>query len=427
VHGFDVRTDSNFLLPLGAGQIKISTDNAVNGQGRKLARRRFQRGQLLLLGTENERRWYGRWYDDVIENGASRRIRRQEFLGTLKDYPTRKLALRELEAKLSLVNSPTYKARPTATFTEFADRWDAAILPQLKPSTAVNYRSHLSKHLKPYFGEHQLKDIGPEMVQRFISGLKVHPSTQRRVFATIQSLWRSAKAWGYVSHSISEGVLLPAKIKAKRPFFSMDDMRRIITKAAEPYKTCFWIAAETGSRAGEICGLRWESIDLENRLLTVERAAWEGTLQEPKTTGSVRQFCISSELTEHLKAFREGWKPNSLGVLFISKKGRPWRAIKPLKYLKAVLAELEIAPAGMHAFRHAQATVALREGVPLKTVQARLGHDSADLTAKVYAHAVGEDDRNFAGWLGKRLNPEEKVSNLDPSGPKVVVMKKRSA
>ena len=69
----------------------------------------------------------------------------------------------------------------------------------------------------------------------------------------------------------------------------------------------------------------------------------------------------------------------------------------------------------MHAFRHGQATVALREGVPLKTVQARLGHDSASLTTEVYAHAVGEDDRNFASWLGKRLNPETGANQPTPS------------
>src|ERR1700730_15567506 len=59
-------------------------ERSVNGQGENLFRRRYQKGQLLLLG-EKQKRWFGTWYEDVIEAGRVRRIRRQEFLGTFKD------------------------------------------------------------------------------------------------------------------------------------------------------------------------------------------------------------------------------------------------------------------------------------------------------------------------------------------------------
>jgi hypothetical protein len=118
-----------------------------------LARRRYQRGTLLLLGTKTEPRWYGRWYEDVLVSGGQvRRIRRQEFLGTTEDFPTKKLAMRELDARLGTINSPTYRARPTATFAEFAKRWESDVVSQLKPSTASNCRMHLRVHLVPFFG-----------------------------------------------------------------------------------------------------------------------------------------------------------------------------------------------------------------------------------------------------------------------------------
>ena len=114
-----------------------------------MARRRFQRGTLLKLGTAREPRWYGRWYEDVIVQGKVRRIHRQEFLGTVKEFPTKRLAMRELDGRLQTINSPVYRARPTATFAEFAKRWETEVVSQFKPSTASNYRMHLCRAPRP--------------------------------------------------------------------------------------------------------------------------------------------------------------------------------------------------------------------------------------------------------------------------------------
>ena len=52
---------------------------------------------------------------------------------------------RALDARLSTINSPTYRARPTATFAEFANRWDATVLSQHKPSTQSAIKSQLRR------------------------------------------------------------------------------------------------------------------------------------------------------------------------------------------------------------------------------------------------------------------------------------------
>lgn len=377
-----------------------------------LARRRFQKGTLLLLGSKDEPRWFGRWREDVIdEAGSVRRIHRQEFLGTIKDFPTKKLAMRELNKRLHAINDLSYKPRSTATFTQIADRWENSVVCQLKPSTALNYRSHLRKHLKPFFGEYALNDISKEQLQVFVSKLKVSPQTVRHVFVTFQSLWKSAREWGYVTANITERVRMPNPVLGERRHFSMEDMTRILAASTEPYKTCFWLAAETGMRAGELCGLRWQDLDFERLTVSVVQTAWWGHLQTPKTKGSERRFSISANLARHLQARLEEWKPNQYGLIFATRNGTAWTCRKPLRKLQAVLKELELPPAGLHAFRHAQVTIAEREGVPLKTIQSRVGHDSAGTTA-LYAHAVVEDDRQFSAWLGSQLD-----SQADPKAP----------
>ncbi len=98
----------------------------VNGPKEvSMARRHYQKGSLLPKnGLPTNGLWIGRWREDVIQSdGSITRPYKWEVLGTIQDYPTRKLALRALEARLSTINSPTYRARPTATLAEFANRW----------------------------------------------------------------------------------------------------------------------------------------------------------------------------------------------------------------------------------------------------------------------------------------------------------------
>ena len=171
----------------------------------KLARRRFQRGSLFLRGDG----WVLRWREDVIEDGSLRRIYRSEVLGTKSNYPTRRLAQRAADDRLSAVNSPNHRARPTATFRQFVARWESTVLPQHKPSTQATVRSHLRKYLIPFLGDRCLKDINSELVQIFIAGLKTAPKTVRNIYVTLQIVWKSARAWQYVAHDSVSDIVLP--------------------------------------------------------------------------------------------------------------------------------------------------------------------------------------------------------------------------
>ena len=382
-------------------------ERIVGGQGENLARRRYQKGQLLLLGAKNEKRWYGRWREDVIESDGIHRPRCQEYLGTLKDYPTKRLAQRALDERLATINSPTYRARPTATFTQFADRWEADVISQFKPSTASNYRLHVRKHLEPFFGRYQLKDIGPEMVQRFVSvsSQRAAPKTVRNFCVTLQSMWRSARAWHYVAHDVFEGVVLPRPHQAQRFFFSAEDVQKIISVAKEPCRTFYGLLAETGVRVGELCGLTIDDTDLERGVLIVRQSAWRGKLGSPKTAKSVRVVDLSSECVANLVTFLKFWRPNTLRLLFATRNGTPWDANLMLKrHFKPLLRKLGInipKGNGFHALRHANETLMDRFGVPLKVRQERLGHNDSRMTLNVYTHVAGEDAKHAASQLGR--------------------------
>ncbi len=386
-----------------------------------MARRRFQKGRVFLRGSKNPV-WVGRWREDVIEDGRIRRIERSEVLGSKSDYPTKRLALRELEKRLAVVNDPRYRARPTATFAEFASRWESLVLTQHKPSTQVTIRSHLRKHLVPFFEHWQMREIGPEEVQRFVSSAKVSAKTAKNLFATMQMLWKSARAWGYVAHDAVSDVVLPKRHRVARRFFSVEEVQRIIASVPEPYHTFYWLAVETGMRAGELCGLRVSDFDRERGLVSVRQSVWRGKFQSPKSDNALRSFALSPRLLAHIADFLKRWKPNERELLFATRNGTPWDANLLVKRkLYPLLDSLGIERGGLHAFRHANSTLMDRLGVPLKVRQQRLGHSDSSLTLDVYTHVASEDDVRFAEQLDVILRPNAPTkgngSGVEPPKP----------
>lgn len=409
----------------------LSLEAQQNGEreAKKLARRRFQKGSVFRRG-KRQPVWIGRWLEDELQlDGTTRRVHRSEVLAAVRpddaerlNVPhcqTRRLALRELQLRLDTVNSPCYRARPTATFAQFAARWQSTVLVQHKPSTQATIRGHFRKHLVPFFERFQMRDIQPEMVQRFVSSAKVSPKTVRNLYATFQMVWKSARAWRYVAHDALDGVVRPKQRKARRFFFTVEETQRIISVASEPHKTFYWLAAETGMRAGELCGLRVDDVDLETGLVHVCQSAWQGKLQQPKTENAVRAFALSPQLVGHLKEYVSKWRPNEKRLLFATRNGTPWDAsLVRKRKLRPLLRSLGIEGGGLHAFRHANCSFMDRLRVPLKVRQQRLGHSDPRLTLDVYTHVVSEDDVRTAALLGELLSgiPAPNCPNLQEEG-----------
>jgi integrase len=336
-----------------------------------------------------------------------KRVLRKEALGTKKDFPTKKLALRELERRITPINSIQYRPLHAATFGEFARVWQDNALTQHKPSTQAAIRSQLKKWLVPYFGECSMRKVGGQMIQEFIQSTTLAPKSCRNFVLTLRMMWAAAKGWGYVTDSPFDGLVLPKVGKQARFFFTVDEIQRIINTANGSLKTFYWLAAETGMRAGELCGLRIEDLDLETCVVNVRQTVWRGKVQSPKTVNSIRQFAISPKLAAHLRTFLTSWRPNPLHLLFATGNGTPWdQNLIVKRKLRPLLDSLKIQRCGLHAFRHTNGSLMDRLNAPMKVRQERLGHaPGSNITMAVYTHSVSADDRQLAEQLGNILCP----------------------
>jgi len=122
-------------------------------KGGTMARRGFQQGSLFQRGTRRKL-WVARWWEDVIQtDGMLGRLRRSEIIGTVAEYPTRRLAMQVLSQKLGPINSGKARPQSTRTFSTFVnDNWIPVILPTLKYATQKHYHYMLDVHLIPTFG-----------------------------------------------------------------------------------------------------------------------------------------------------------------------------------------------------------------------------------------------------------------------------------
>jgi integrase len=395
------------LLAAEAGRDTLSSE-ATSGEpslGDSMARRRYQRGHLRLRG-KRKKVWVAMWREDIIRpNGSTQRIRKAEVLGTLRDYKTRRLAERALEQRLSEVNSLSYKPRPTATFREFSARWQTDVLSQHKRSTQAADKSRLRKHLIPELGDRCMKDITREVLQSFVArkATTLSAKSVRNLIALLGEMWTQAKADGYTQVDPFSALVLPDCGLTNERCLTLDEMKLVIDTAPEPYKTYYWILAETGIRCGEACGLPAKNLLLDLGALKIEQKVWHGKIETVKSKKGNRLCEISPQLAEHLRGYLRTWRPNRLGLLFATRNGTPWDAdLVRKRKLYPLLEKLGIERCGFHAFRHGNETVMDGEGVPMATRQNRLGHSDARTTMK-YTHVISEDGRRIAARFGELL------------------------
>jgi integrase len=371
-----------------------------------LMRRRYQKGTLLKRGSR-EVLWVGRWLEDEVKaDGTIYRKHKSAVLGPANEM-TKREARRELDKILAPINAGLHPKRHVITFSEFSERWKTDVMVHHKDSSKTSEKAHLKKWLVPAFGDMPLSDVDSQTIQRAITGWnpKAAPKTIRNIVATLRNIWKTARAWGYVAHDPFACLMLPRRGLVRKPTLNVDQARKIIQLADEPYKTLFWILAETGMRGGEVCGLFVEDLDLPNGLIYVRRSAWRGNLQTPKTDNAVRSFPISPELTKHLAAHI---KARETGQVFHTRTGQPFDNYNLVTWqLKPLLAKIGITDThrmGLHAFRHGNASALDSIGAPMRVRMDRLGHADVSTTFG-YTHSNAPDHRRIAAELGRVFCP----------------------
>lgn len=278
----------------------------------------------------------------------------------------------------------------------------------VKKKTYESYSELIRLHIEPFFSDIRLKKLGVADVQSFINtkteeGLSAR--TVRYMNTILHGALKQAVRNGMISQNVAEGTVLPEREQKEPKLLSPREQERFvecIKKDGNGFALLFCLA--TGLRRGELLALKWENYDFENGCVTIKESLCrlrgdDGrthlTFTSPKTPSSKRTIPILPEMAQLLEEHKRcqdkqrraagaDWRENDL--VFCTKLGTPIDPANLYRALGGICERAGIGKISVHALRHAFATRALENGIPLKVVSDMLGHSSIAITADVYSH-----------------------------------------
>ena len=256
-----------------------------------MARTRYQYGEVVIKHGKAHDSYMGRWKEDVrLPNGQIIRRKQSKVLGIV-GQTTEKQARRQMDAILARVNDPGYLPESSARRFRRLHRSGAdQAFPEMKRSTVLNMRGHLTNHLLPFFGKRQVREITTRDIDSFLSKLAVSRKTKKNIFGTLKLILKQGRAWGNVRENIWESAKKIGKSETEVRAYSDAEVESILSRSTGAVRLFYWLAVETGMRAGELCGLRVCDVDPNRRLLRVRQAVWRGKVQSPKTKNAIREI-----------------------------------------------------------------------------------------------------------------------------------------
>jgi excisionase family DNA binding protein len=286
-----------------------------------------------------------------------------------------------------------------------------SFLPKLKPSTRKSYAQIIDKHIKPTFGAWALSAVKRKHVQDFIDQLAGERSRQslENIRNVLRSIFREAIRDEQAGQNPGQLIKMPPReARERRQLPTRETLKKLLELLDEPYRTLAFMALVSGCRIGELCALKWKEIDLNNKVIYIRLALYNYQEHEPKGHRQRHPIPLTDAELQWLKNYRAR-TPEATGEDWVfslpawngRRTPRPDLQVNgkyPLDEqhaLRCGLAKVDTqvgCKLGWHLLRHWAGTFWYYEGVPLKVIQARLGHADVRTTMTWYIECVPAEE-----------------------------------
>ena len=313
-----------------------------------------------------------------------------------------------------------------ATFAEHAARWlREHAEPNLEPKTVSVYRHLLESKILPAIGHVRLSKLAPAHLSAFYRQLAEDGAradgkpggystrTIKYCHGTVSTILSAAVQWGALEANPALKVRPPkgaAMAKKTNHFDDAQAAKFLAHIESEPieWRALVHLALFGGLRLEEVLPLEWADIDLERRTVDINKTiTYVDGLQIVKGTaknkGSIRRITIPRSVAGLLAEYRGGAAAGRLFKFHYSSP-RHWLRKSIRKYNAAH--EDKLPDISFHGLRHTNATLLISQGVDIRTVSGRLGHNNPGTTLAVYSHFIKSRDEAASdaleGLLGKK-------------------------
>ena len=356
--------------------------------------------------------------------------------------------LREKEAQIEHDEFSGLKAEARCvTINEMFDLW-CQVKRGLKNNTFENYKYMYNLFVRPNFGKKRIYDLKKTDVKRFYNHLveerNVQASTVDTIHTVLHQVLQMAVDDRYIANNPSDGVLK----ELKQCHVFKTEKRRGLTKPEQElllnylrthptynhWYPIFAVMIGTGLRIGEVAGLRWCDIDLEEGMIDVNHTlvyydhrdteSKQGcyfNVHTPKTKAGVRQVPMLDFVKEAFMMEREYQQEAGIqckvvidgytDFIFVNREGGTYYQGTLNKTIRRIIRDCndEVLQKGeetpvllphfsCHSLRHTFTTRMCEAGVNIKVIQDTLGHADISTTLNIYADVTKDLKKaEFAG------------------------------
>ena len=309
----------------------------------------------------------------------------------------------------------------------------------LERATQAQYGQHVRLHIEPFIGTLKLSALTIPTIRGFEDTLRQEgrsAAMARKVLVSLGTLIADAQERGLAMRNPVRDLRgrrggkerraerrqkrrLEVGIDIPRP----DEIKAVVAALEGRWRPLLLTAIFTGLRASELRGLRWSDVDLDRRQLRVEqRADAYNNIGPPKSASGARAVPLPPLVANALKEWRLACPKSDFGLVFPSRTGAVQgygeireNGLLPTQTRAGVVVAtgetgsdgkpvMAAKYSGLHALRHFYASWCINRvadgglGLPLKTVQERMGHASVMLTGDTYGHLFpnGDDGEEMA-------------------------------
>jgi len=357
-----------------------------------MQRNSFQKGSVVRVVLKSGDGWRFRFREGGVQ--------RSEWLGTVKQFPTKAHAEKAADRFRKQINSGAEVITISDLIAKF---WKES--PPERETTANSYRS-IFKRIESQWGGMRLDVFCRETlaVEAWLKDLTIigrHPKPGKKppvspmyrsqVRNLLHLLIEKAMLWNHVMVERNPLDLVRLKGSSQRAkslvIVGVPQYQALLedSEIPEVVKAMIQLAAGLGLRVSELLGLRWDDFDFENRTVKIQRSVVHGKANKTKTEGSTQTLPLHDNLIEVLRSWKMRETFKSRWVFCSERTGRPFdRDYLREQYLKPAGERIGIPGLGFHSFRHSYRAMQRTLGIDMETQRSLMRHARISTTIDTY-------------------------------------------
>ena len=360
--------------------------------------------------------------------------------------------LREMEEQIIVDKHDGIKADVKALTVNDCFKLWKELKRGVKDSTFQNYVYMYEMFVMPTFGKKRVVQVQRSDIKRFYNGLVdqkvLKISTVDNIHNVLHQVFQVAVDDNYIRQNPTDRMLKELRVAhgheiEKRKALTLEQQELFFNymKNTPQYRhwyPVFYIMANTGMRVGELTGLRWQDVDMENGIISVnhtlvyynprDELGTYFSINTPKTEAGCREIPMVAGVKEAFEMIREYQQEAGIqskaridgyeDFIFVNKDGNMQHHGTLNKAIKRICRDcndqvlleqgIESNPVllpnfSCHILRHTFATRLCESGINIKVIQDVLGHVDVSTTMDIYVDVMNETKKrelaNFDGYM----------------------------